>query len=360
MSGITYSEAGVDIEAGDKAVELMKTSVKKSLNNNVLEAAGGFAGMFDITDFKNMKHPILSTSTDGVGTKVQIAQKIDKHDTVGYDLVGMVVDDIAVTGAKPLFMTDYICTGKVIPERIAEIVKGVADACIEAGTALVGGETAEHPGLLGPDEYDIAGAATGIIDRKDILGPERVKTGDVIVAIESSGLHSNGFSLVRKVFANAGWDYKKPVVEFDNTTLGEVLLTPTKIYSALCLELAKSVDIHTFSHITGGGIASNLARVLPLGSLGIIDRITWEVPAIFKLVQDLGNVPQADLEKTLNMGIGMLAVLPEADADKAIAICKKNNTKAWICGSIVVDSLKEEGVTRGTKGIDGGGGLLVG
>jgi phosphoribosylformylglycinamidine cyclo-ligase len=364
-TGITYADSGVDIEAGDRAVELMKESVKSTLGPNVLGGAGGFAGMYDISQtVGSMKKPVLCTSTDGVGTKVAIASAIDKHDTIGFDLVGMVVDDIAVTGATPLFMTDYICVGKVFPERIASIVSGVAAACKEARTALVGGETAEHPGLLGENEYDIAGAATGIIDAERILGPERVKVGDKIVALASSGLHSNGYSLVRNVFTNpvsgAGWTYDKQIPEFNNTILGEVLLEPTRIYSGICLDLSAKLDIHTFSHITGGGLASNIARVLPKGTVGLINRETWEMPAIFKLVQSVGNVPGLDLEQTLNMGIGMVAVLPDSDVDSAIEMSKNAGINAWVCGEVVTSANFDGEFVSGTKGVDGGGAVLIG
>jgi phosphoribosylformylglycinamidine cyclo-ligase len=377
-TSITYADAGVDIEAGDKAVELMKESVKATLTSQVLTGAGGFAGMFDISAAKGMESPILATSTDGVGTKVDIARALDKHDTIGYDLVGMVVDDIAVTGAKPLFMTDYICCGHVEPTRIANLVGGVARACQVAGTALVGGETAEHPGLLAADEYDIAGAAVGIIDKKDLLGPDKVQAGDKVVALASSGLHSNGYSLVRAVFKSAGWDYSRPVPEFAGeadglggtfgagVTLGEVLLAPTRIYSALCLELAAATDVHTFSHVTGGGLASNLARVLPQGLSAYVERSSWDIPQIFNLVQELGGVPQADLEQTLNIGVGMVAVVGAEDADKVIALSQAAGVEAWVAGEVLTDAqfntqfpTLADSAARGTKGVNGGAAVLV-
>ncbi|MDR2508521.1 MAG: phosphoribosylformylglycinamidine cyclo-ligase [Candidatus Ancillula sp.] len=364
-----YAKSGVDTEAGDKAVELMKQSVKATLSAKVIDGAGGFAGMFDISDAKSMKAPVLATSTDGVGTKVDIARRIDKHDTIGFDLVGMVVDDIAVTGAKPLMMTDYISCGKLVPERIAAIVDGIAKACLEADTALVGGETAEHPGLLAPDEYDVAGAAVGIIDKEDILGPARVKVGDVIVALASSGLHSNGYSLVRKVFSDAGFDYGQSVPDFAGEgfsgvpTLGEVLLRPTKIYSALCLELAKRLDVHTFSHITGGGIAPNLARVLPVGALGVVQRSSWEMPHIFRFVQEVGGLTQNDLDETLNLGIGMLVVLPANEAEVCINIAEAAGTKAWLCGEVIHDDPNISDLSvravRGTKGVEAGAAIIA-
>ena len=258
-----YAAAGVDIEAGDRAVELMKEWVAKTRRPEVIGGIGGFAGLFDASTLAQREHPVLATSTDGVGTKVAIAQALDRHDTIGFDLVGMVVDDLVVCGAEPLFMTDYIACGKLHPERIAAIVQGIAMACTDAGCALLGGETAEHPGLLGPDEYDIAGAATGVVDRDKILGAERVRPGDVVLAMESSGLHSNGYSLVRHVLGEqSSWTLDRRVPDLGQT-LGEELLTPTRIYARDCLALIEAVEVHALSHITGGGLANNLARVVP-------------------------------------------------------------------------------------------------
>ncbi len=271
---VTYAEAGVDVEAGDKAVELMKDSIRRAQRPEVLGGLGGFAGLFDATRLTRMTRPVLATSTDGVGTKVAIAQALDKHDTIGFDLVGMVVDDIVVCGAEPLFMTDYIATGKVVPERIAEIVSGIADACAETNTALIGGETAEHPGLLEPGEYDVAGAATGVVEYADLLGPHRVVPGDVVVALASSGLHSNGYSLVRRVIAAAGWNLDRHVDEFGRT-LGEELLEPTRLYTRPVLGLIRQPDlhVHALSHVTGGGLAANLARVLPPGTVATVEPV---------------------------------------------------------------------------------------
>src|SRR5664280_3460652 len=278
---------------------------------------------------------VLASSTDGVGTKVAIAWAMDKHDTIGFDLVGMVVDDIVVCGAEPLFMTDYIATGKVVPERIASIVSGIAAGCVEAGVALVGGETAEHPGLLKPDEYDCAGAATGVVEFADILGPQRVVAGDVVVALASSGLHSNGYSLVRKVFASAGWARGRQVPEFGRT-LGEELLEPTRVYARDLLALIRTtgIDIHALSHVTGGGLAANLARVLPQDAFAQVDRSTWTPPAVFEVVREVGHVPLADLERTLSMGIGFVAVLPAAHSDLAIEILKVQGISAWLLGQV--------------------------
>jgi phosphoribosylformylglycinamidine cyclo-ligase len=328
-----YAAAGVDIEAGDRAVELMKESVAKTRRPEVIGGLGGFAGLFDAAPLARMAHPVLATSTDGVGTKVAIAQALDLHDTIGYDLVGMVVDDLVVCGAAPLFMTDYIACGRVVPERIAAIVRGIAAACVEAGCALLGGETAEHPGLLGPGEYDVAGAATGVVERDAVLGPERVVAGDVALAIASSGLHSNGYSLVRHVFGRqAGWSFDRHVPELGRT-LGEELLVPTRIYSRDILALIEAVEVHAVSHITGGGLANNLARVVPDAVEIRIDRGTWRPAPIFELVQQVGSISQPDLEATLNMGVGMVVVLPADAADAAIALLSGRGLASWVCGS---------------------------
>jgi len=268
-----YAEAGVDTAAGDLAVELMKAAVSRTHNSGVFGGFGGFAGLYDVSFLKTFDQPLLATSTDGVGTKVAIAQAIDKHDTIGQDLVGMVVDDIIVVGARPLFMTDYIACGKVVPERIADIVRGIAEACSATGTALVGGETAEHPGLLGPDDYDVAGAAVGFVEAADALGPEKVQNGDVVIAIASSGLHSNGFSLVRHILASRDIGYTDVSAELGGT-VGEILLEPTRLYTGVLASVLDELPgaIHSLSHVTGGGIAANLARVLPQGSWVEVDR----------------------------------------------------------------------------------------
>jgi len=361
----TYAGSGVDVEAGDRAVALMKASVAAAQRPEVLGGLGGFAGMFDASVLGRMTRPVLATSTDGVGTKVAIAQAMDKHDTIGFDLVGMVVDDLVVCGAEPLFMTDYIATGKVVPERIAAIVSGIAAGCLQAGVALIGGETAEHPGLLEPGEYDCAGAATGVVEFEDILGPQRVVAGDVVVALASSGLHSNGYSLVRQVFASAGWAYDRQVAEFGRT-LGEELLEPTRVYAQDLLTLVhtEGIDLHALSHVTGGGLAANLARVLPPGAFARVDRSTWTPPAVFEVVRGLGQVPNADLERTLNMGIGFVAVLPAAHAEQAVRIVKAQGIDAWLLGEVsdLSTARLEDGVevVQGTKGVDGGSVQVVG
>ncbi|HEX8510498.1 MAG TPA: phosphoribosylformylglycinamidine cyclo-ligase [Propionibacteriaceae bacterium] len=327
-----YAAAGVDIEAGDRAVDLMKEWVAKTRRPEVVGGIGGFAGLFDASRLARYRHPLLATSTDGVGTKVAIAQAMGVHDTIGFDLVAMVVDDLVVCGAEPLFMTDYIACGRVVPERIAAIVKGIAEACVAAGCALLGGETAEHPGLLGPDDYDVAGAATGVVEADRLLGAERVRAGDVTLAMASSGLHSNGYSLVRHVLLQrAGWSLDTHVEELGRT-LGEELLQPTRVYARACLALLDAVEVHAISHITGGGLAANLARVLPTSVEVRIDRGTWRPAPIFDVVRSVGHVETADVEATLNMGVGMVAVLPESEVDAAIRLLAARDITAWVCG----------------------------
>jgi phosphoribosylformylglycinamidine cyclo-ligase len=331
---VSYAAAGVSIEEGDRAVELMKEWVEKARRPEVVGGIGGFAGLFDATALKAYDRPLLATSADGVGTKVQIAQRMDKHDTIGFDLVGMLVDDLVVCGAEPLFMTDYIATGKVVPERIADIVKGIAQACAESGTALLGGETAEHPGLLGPDEYDIAGSTTGVVEADRLLGPELVRSGDVVIAMASSGLHSNGYSLVRHVFfTHAGWNLDREVPELGRT-LGEELLTPTRLYTLPCLALAKDVDVHAMSHITGGGLAANLARVVPSSVSVRVDRSSWTPPPVFGLVGSVGQVAQPDLDQALNMGVGMVALVAPDAAAAALRLLAEHGVDAWIAGDV--------------------------
>ena len=334
--GASYAAAGVDIEAGDRAVELMKAWVAKASRPEVVGGIGGFAGLFDASALSAYRRPLLASSTDGVGTKVAIAAAMDRHDTIGHDLVGMVVDDLVVCGAEPLFMTDYIACGRVVPERIASIVKGIAEGCVLAGCALVGGETAEHPGLLGPDEYDVAGAATGVVEADELLGPDRVRAGDVLVAMASSGLHSNGYSLVRHVLltpAGAGWALDREVPELGRV-LGDELLEPTRIYALDALALAAGVEVHAMSHVTGGGLAANLARVLPAHLGATVDRSTWSPAPVFGLVGSVGGVAQLELERTLNMGVGMVAVVPADAADAAVALLAGRGLPAWVAGTV--------------------------
>ena len=341
----SYAAAGVSIAEGDRAVELMKQWVEKARRPEVVGSIGGFAGLFDASALKSYDKPLLATSADGVGTKVQIAQRMDKHDTIGFDLVGMLVDDLVVCGAEPLFMTDYIACGKVVPERIADIVKGIAQACAESGTALLGGETAEHPGLLSPDEYDIAGSTTGVVEADKLLGAELVRPGDVVIGMASSGLHSNGYSLVRHVFFDkAGWELDREVPELGRT-LGEELLTPTKLYTLPCLALADELEVHAMSHITGGGLAANLARVLP-GTVSVrFDRSSWTPPPIFGLVGEVGGVVQDDLDLALNMGVGMVAIVSPDAADPALRLLAEHGVNAWIGGDVADAGVHGDGGT---------------
>ncbi|MGA9748419.1 MAG: phosphoribosylformylglycinamidine cyclo-ligase [Nocardioides sp.] len=335
--GATYESAGVSIDAGDKAVELMKVWIDKAKRPEMVGGIGGFAGLFDASALKSFDHPLLATSADGVGTKVAIAQALDIHHTIGFDLVGMLVDDLVVCGAEPLFLTDYIATGRVVPERIAAIVQGIAEACVQAGCALVGGETAEHPGLLEPHEYDVAGSTTGVVEAADLLGPGRVEVGDIVIAMAASGLHSNGYSLVRHVLlsgaAGPAWSLDRHVDDLGRT-LGEELLEPTRIYAKACLDLARSTGTHAMSHVTGGGLAANLARVLPDDKVATLDRASWTPPPIFDLVRRVGSVEQGALERTLNCGVGMVSITPADDVAAAVALLAEHGIAAWPCGEV--------------------------
>jgi phosphoribosylformylglycinamidine cyclo-ligase len=338
-----YAAAGVSIEAGDKAVELMKVWVEKARRPEMVGGIGGFAGLFDATALKAYDRPLLAAAADGVGTKVAVAQAMDVHHTIGFDLVGMLVDDLVVCGAEPLFLTDYIATGRVVPERIAAIVQGIAEACVEAGCALIGGETAEHPGLLGPDEYDVAGSTTGVVEATHLLGPGRVRPGDVVVAMRSSGLHSNGYSLVRHVLLEeAGWALDRDVPELGRT-LGEELLEPTRIYAKACLALARGTRTHAMSHITGGGLAANLERVLPAEVTVTLDRGTWTPQPVFGLVAEVGGVERADLERTLNCGVGMVAVVEADDVDRVVATLAEHEVESWVCGEVALAGTGDRG-----------------
>ncbi|GAA3424284.1 phosphoribosylformylglycinamidine cyclo-ligase [Streptosporangium sandarakinum] len=330
----SYAAAGVDIDAGERAVELMKSKVARSRRPEVVDDPSGFAGLFDASALLSYRRPLLTASTDGVGTKVMLAQALGKHDTIGVDLVGMVVDDLVVCGAEPLFMTDYIACGKVVPERIAEIVGGVAEGCRLAGCALIGGETAEHPGAMGADEYDLAGAATGVVEADAMLGPDRVREGDVVLALASSGVHSNGYSLVRHVIKLAGLSLEAEVPELGRT-LGEELLEPTRIYSRDCLELARAVDVHAYAHITGGGLEGNLSRSLPPTLDALLDRSSWTPPAVFEVLAGHGKVAQADMDRTFNLGVGMAAVVAPDAVDAALALLAERNLPAWVLGEVV-------------------------
>ena len=360
-SSTSYRQAGVDTAAGDLAVSLMKSAVSATHGPEVLGGVGGFAGLFDVSFLTSYKRPLLATSTDGVGTKVAIAQAIDKHDTIGQDLVGMVVDDIVVVGAKPLFMTDYIACGKVVPQRIADIVAGIARACSATGTALVGGETAEHPGLLGPDDYDVAGAATGVIEADALLGAHLVEDGDAVIALESSGLHSNGYSLVRHILAQRGIAFTDTSADLGGV-VGEVLLEPTRLYTSPLLDLIGRHPgaVHSLSHVTGGGIAANLARVLPTGSWVEVDRSTWSPAPVFRALSDLGSSTLESAEGTWNLGIGFFAVV-RADAAATIAAdLTAGGIPAWQVGTVHTGSRDLSGFEQGAKGVDGGAVRLVG
>ena len=368
-SAITYADSGVDTAAGDRAVELMKEAVAATHGPQVLGGIGAFAGLVDVSALKDYRRPLLASSTDGVGTKIAIARELDIHDTIGRDLVGMVVDDIIVVGAEPLAMTDYIACGKVVPERIADIVRGIAEGCRLAGCALVGGETAEHPGLMAPEDYDVAGAAVGVVEADELLGPDRVRAGDVVIGMDASGLHSNGYSLVRAVVSAAGLSLEEQITDFGRT-LGEELLEPTRIYTADLLAVlrdARTVGaIHALSHVTGGGHAANLARVMPRGLAARVDRATWEPGAVFSHVARWGSVPQLDLEGTLNMGIGMVALVGAEQADATLAVLTERGLGARVIGEVVPEeSLPEPGaplesVVTGAKGVEGGAVMLAG
>ena len=361
-SAITYADAGVDTAAGDRAVALMKDAVASTMTPAVVGGVGGFAGLVDVSALRDYRRPLLATSTDGVGTKVAIAQALDIHDTIGQDLVGMVVDDIVVVGARPLLMTDYIACGHVVPERIADIVRGIAQACASIGTPLLGGETAEHPGLMAPDEYDVAGAATGVVEADRMLGAEKVRAGDVLVALGASGLHSNGYSLVRRVIEHAGWGLEREVPEFGRT-LGQELLEPTRLYTRVCLAMLETLSspaapgpVHALSHITGGGLAANVARVLPAGLIADVDRSSWTVPPVFSTVRELGSVPWEDLEGTLNLGVGMVAVVEPGVVDAVLRVAEGSEIPAWVLGEVhEAGKYEAQGrVVSGTKGVDGG------
>ena len=329
-----YAAAGVDITAGYKSVELMKKHIRRTSVPGVCEDVGGFGGLFE-PDLGGMEKPVLVSGTDGVGTKLKIAFLMDRHDTVGIDCVAMCVNDIICSGAKPLFFLDYIACGKNVPERIEQIVKGVCEGCVQAGAALIGGETAEHPGLMPADEYDLAGYSTGIVDRKKIIDNQTMKAGDVILALPSTGVHSNGFSLVRKVFDVENADLKAPVPELGGKSLGETLLTPTRIYVKPILALLEQVAVRGISHITGGGFYENIPRSIPDGLGAKIDRASIRVLPIFDLIAKRGGISERDMFNTYNMGVGMSVVVPAEEAEKALRILKDNGENAYIIGEIV-------------------------
>ena len=329
-----YAAAGVDITAGYKSVELMKKHIRRTEIPGVCSDVGGFGGLFE-PDLSGMEQPVLVSGTDGVGTKLKIAFLMDKHDTIGIDCVAMCVNDIICCGAKPLFFLDYIACGKNVPGVIEQIVKGVCEGCVQAGCALIGGETAEHPGMMPADEYDLAGYSTGIVDKKKIIDNHTMKAGDVIVALPSSGVHSNGFSLVRKVFDVENADLAAPVTELDGTGLGEILLTPTKIYVKPVLALMKEIDVKGISHITGGGFYENIPRSIPDGLGARIEKSKIRILPIFNLIAEKGGVSERDMFNTYNMGVGMSVVVSSSDAQKALKILKENGEEAYIIGEIV-------------------------
>lgn len=329
----SYEKAGVDVTAGYKAVELMKTHIARTMTAGAVSGIGGFGGLFEI-DMTGISKPVLVSGTDGVGTKIKIAFIMDKHDTVGIDCVAMCVNDIICCGAKPQFFLDYIACGKNYPEKIAQIVSGVAEGCVQAGCALIGGETAEHPGLMPLDEYDLAGFSVGVVDKDKILKTDSQKAGDVLIAIKSSGVHSNGFSLVRKVFEV---NEQNLAVHFDDLgmTLGECLLTPTKIYVKAVMNLIDSVNVKAVSHITGGGFYENIPRVLPAGISAKIERNAVQVLPVFDLIKRTGDIPERDMFNTFNMGVGMMVSVDKNDADKAVEVLKASGEDAYILGELV-------------------------
>lgn len=335
QEGLSYARAGVDIAAGDRVVSLIRNAVASTARPEVVGGIGGFAGLFDATKLAGYRRPLLAATTDGVGTKVMIAAELGVYDTVGIDLVGMVADDLVACGAEPLLLTDYIVCGKIVPERVAAIVDGVARGCVLAGCSLVGGETAEHPGHLGPDDFDLAGAATGVVEADSLLGPGRVRPGDAVIAMASSGLHSNGFSLVRRVLSqpdsSLGLSAAPPEL---GRTLGEELLTPTRIYARDCLALAEGCEVHAFAHITGGGLASNVSRVLPPGADAVLDRATWAPPPVFGLLAEQGGISGAEMERVFNLGVGMVAVVSAGDAGAALSLLASRDVPAWQAGEI--------------------------
>ncbi len=339
---LNYKSAGVDIEAGYKSVELIKKYVGETMRPEVLGGLGGFSGAFSLSKIKDMKDPVLLSGTDGVGTKIKLAFVLDKHDTIGIDCVAMCVNDVACAGGEPLFFLDYIACGKNEPEKIAQIVKGVAEGCKMSDAALIGGETAEHPGLMPEDEYDVAGFAVGVVDREDMIDGSSIKPGDVLIGVASSGVHSNGFSLVRKIFDMTEESLNTYYDEL-GSTLGEALLAPTRIYVKMMKEIkVAGVKVKGCSHITGGGFYENIPRMLPDGARAVIKKDSYEIPAIFKLMQEKGEVEEQMMYNTYNMGLGMVLAVDSADVDKTIAAVTASGETPYIVGSIEEG---EKGVT---------------
>jgi phosphoribosylformylglycinamidine cyclo-ligase len=347
-SGATYEGSGVSIAAGEAAVDLIKPYTEKTARPEVMGGIGGFASLFRLpTD--RYRQPVLASASDGVGTKSAVAQAMDVHDTIGIDLVAMVVDDLVPCGAEPLFVQDYIACGKLNPTKIATIVAGIAEGCVRAGCALVGGETAEHPGLMDPDDYDLAATAVGVVEADDILGPDRVRAGDVVIGMASSGVHSNGFSLVRHVLLDICRLPLDGHVEEFGRTLGEELLEPCRIYALDCLALRREADVHAFAHITGGGLVGNLARVIPHGLTASLDRRVWNPPPVFGYIAARGRVARDEMEKAFNMGIGMVAVVSADEADRAMAVLMARHVPSVILGTVEpsVDGLTERATLSG-------------
>lgn len=336
----SYKAAGVDITAGYKAVELMKEHVAKTMLFGNTSDVGGFGGLFEL-DIRDIKEPVLVSGTDGVGTKLKMAFLLDKHDTVGIDCVAMCVNDIICVGARPLFFLDYIAVGKNYPEKVAQIVKGVADGCIQSESALIGGETAEMPGFYPEDEYDLAGFAVGVVDKSKVLNKDSMNEGDVLIGLPSSGVHSNGFSLVRKVLDVENGDMNTPLAELEGKSIGETLLTPTKIYVKPMVKLFEQVCVKSVAHITGGGFYENIPRSLPKGYGVKINRSNVKVLPIFKLISERGSIPERDMFNTFNMGVGMTVIVAPEDVDKTLAVLKENGEDAYVLGEVVKS---EEGV----------------
>ncbi|GAB3945567.1 phosphoribosylformylglycinamidine cyclo-ligase [Corynebacterium tapiri] len=337
---VSYAQAGVDIEAGDRAVELFKPHAKRATRPEVRGGLGGFAGLFALGKYNE---PLLAAGSDGVGTKLAVAQAMDKHDTIGIDLVAMCVDDLVVCGAEPLFLQDYIAVGKVVPEKVAEIVSGIAEGCVQAGCALLGGETAEHPGVMNAEDYDVSATAVGVVEASELLGPDRVREGDAIIAMASSGLHSNGYSLARHVLLDtAGLPLDGHIDELGRT-LGEELLEPTRIYAKDCLALTSECAVRTFCHVTGGGLVGNMERIIPEGLTARMERSTWTPQEIFRTISTVGKVSREEMEKTFNMGVGMVAVVAAEDRDRALAMLTARHLHAWELGEVVAS---EAGAAR--------------
>ncbi len=330
----SYRSAGVDITAGYRSVELMKADIKRTATGGEVSGIGGFGGLF-LPDLSGMKEPVLVSGTDGVGTKIALAIMLDKHDTVGIDCVAMCVNDIICCGAKPLFFLDYIACGQNVPEKIAAIVKGVCDGCVDAGCSLIGGETAEHPGMMPKEDYDLAGYCTGIVDREKIIDNTTMTVGDAVIALPSSGVHSNGFSLIRKALDIQNADLRSPVPELGGKSLGETLLTPTKIYVRPVLRLLDEVSVRGISHITGGGFYENIPRSIPDGLCAKIDKSALRIPPIFGLIREKGNIPERDMFNTFNMGVGMSVVVPRESAERSLEILKDSGIDAYVIGEIV-------------------------